>query len=102
MSTRAEDHETKVMRVVPNWAAVSAVLSILMIGASAIWQAASAVTALESSTKTQALLVSEVKQVREEVSKALLKMAVQESELTHLAERTTDLEYRVTALERKR
>lgn len=32
MSTRAEDHDPAVMRVVPNWAAVSALISLLVVG----------------------------------------------------------------------
>lgn len=90
------------MRVVPNWAAVSAVLTLLVIGASALWQAATAVAALEASTAAQKHLAAVVDQLRDEVQRSRLGMAVHESELSHLKDRTSDLEYRVTALERKR
>lgn len=102
MSTRAEDHDPAVMRVVPNWAAVSALATLLMLSGGCIWQAATAVAALEASTEAQKQLATVVEHLREEVARSRLGMAVHDSELAHIKERVTDLEYRATALERRR
>lgn len=102
MTTRAEDHETNVMRVIPNWAAVSSVIGLMVMAAGWIWQAASAVSALNANSKSQDALTQAVNQLRADVAASQRESAVHSSEISNIKAQVSNLDARVSILERKK
>lgn len=98
--TRVEDHETKVMRVIPNWAVVSSVIGLVAMGGGWIWQAASAVAALNANTKSQDSLTQTVNQMRADLAAGQREIAVHSTEISNIKAQVSGIEARVVVMER--
>jgi len=99
--TREHDPNTQVVRSVPNWAAWTTIISLLVLGAGWIWQAALGAAALQANTKALDNLSSAVSQLRDQVSTGQREIAVHSSEIGYLRTQISSLEGRISAIERQ-
>lgn len=88
------------MRVIPNWAAVSAVMGLLVMAGGWIWQAASAVSALQANTKSLEQMTSAVTQLRNDVALSQRDAAVHAVEIGNMKAQMMAVDARLSTVER--